>query len=162
MDQALQDQALQAQHQARRLLLQAGRPFPEIQHLRTVPGVGVIGAHLFVAFVQDPSRFNKFSRLTRFCRLAIRDQTSDNNPLGFEQLDRQGHALLKAITYRAILQAAKRKQGTIWDFYQTSLRQVGSTTHARLNTQRKILKTLWTLWRHQSDFDPKQFSHAQT
>ena len=156
------EQALLAQQQARRLMLQAGRPFPEIQHLRTVPGVGLIGAHLFVAFVQDPTRFKKFSQLTRYCRLAIRDQSSDNKPLGFEQLDRQGHGVLKAISYRAFLQAAKRRSSPVWDFYQTSLRQVGSTTHARLNTQRKILKTLWTLWRHQTDFDPKRFSHAQT
>lgn len=158
----LMDQALLAQQQARRLMIQAGRPFQEVQHLRTVPGVGVIGAHLFVAFVQDPNRFQDFSKLTRYCRLAIRDQTSDNQPLGFEQLDRQGNSLLKAISYRAFLQAAKRKQGPVWDFYQSSLRQVGSTTHARLNTQRKILKVMWTLWRHQTDFDPKLFSHAQT
>ncbi len=158
----LMDQALVAQHQARRLMLQTGRPFSEIRHLRSVPGVGVIGAHLFVALVQDPTRFKDFSALTRYCRLAIRDQSSDGKPLGFEQLDRQGHSLLKAISYRAFLQAAKRKQGPVWDFYQASLRLHGSTTHARLNTQRKILKTLWTLWRHQTDFDPIQFSHAQT
>jgi transposase len=156
------DHALQSQQQARRLMLQAGRPFPEIRHLQTTPGVGIIGAHLFVAFIVDPTRFTHFSKLTRFCRLAIRDQTSDGKPLGFEQLDRQGHSLIKALSYRAFLQAAKRKQGPVWDFYQASLRQVKSTTHARLNTQRKILKTLWTLWRHQTDFDPKQFSHAQT
>jgi transposase len=156
------DQALAAQQQARRLLVQSGRPFPEIQHLRTIPGIGLIGAHLFVAVVQDPNRFQKFSKLTRYCRLAIRDQSSDNKPLGFEQLDRQGNALLKAITYRAFLQAAKRKQGPVWNFYQTSLRQVGSTTHARLNTQRKILKVMWTLWRHQTHFDPNRFSHPQT
>jgi transposase len=156
------DQALLDQHQARRLLLQAGRPFPEIGHLQTVPGVGVIGAHLFVAFVVDPSRFKEFSKLTRFCRLAIRDQSSDGKPLGFEQLDRQGHSLLKAISYRAYLQAAKRKQGPVWNFYQASLRRVGSTTHARLNTQRKIIKVMWTLWQQQTKFDPKEFSHAQT
>ncbi|MGA9778694.1 MAG: transposase [Verrucomicrobiia bacterium] len=142
-------------------MLQTGRPFPEIQHLRSVPGVGIIGAHLFVAFVQDPTRFKKFSRLTRYCRLAIHDQSSDGKPLGFEQLDRQGLSVLKTITYRAFLQAAKRRSGPVWDFYQLSLRHGGSTTHARLNTQRKLLKTLWTLWRHQTDFDPKLFSHPR-
>ena len=156
------DQALLAQAQARRLMIQNGRPFPEIKHLRSVPGVGIVGAHLFVAFVQDPDRFKDFSKVTRYCRLAIRDQSSDGKPLGFQQLDRQGLSILKAISYRAFLQAAKRKAGPVWDFYSLSLRHVGSTTHARLNTQRKILKTLWTLWQHQTNFDPKLFSHAQT
>jgi transposase len=155
------DQALAGQAQTRRLLCQCGRAFPEVQRLRTVPGIGLVGAHLLVAYVQDPRRFAKFSRLSKYCRLAIRDRTSDGKPLGFEQLDRQGHGTLKAITYRAFLQAAKRRTGPVWDFYQASLRHTGSTTHARLNTQRKILLLLWTLWLNGKDFDPKQFSPSQ-
>jgi len=157
----LLDQALAGQSQARRLLCQAGRLFPEVQRLRSAPGVGLVGAHLFVAYVQDPHRFAKFSRLTRYCRLAIRDRTSDNKPLGFKQLDRQGNGVLKAISYRAFLQAAKRRSGPLWDFYQASLRQTGSNTHARLNTQRKILLVLWTLWLKGEEFDPNKFSHPQ-
>jgi transposase len=157
----LLDQALAGQAQARRLMCQAGRLFPEIQRLRTAPGVGLVGAHLFVAYVQDPHRFAKFSRLSKYCRLAIRDRTSDNKPLGFKQLDRQGNGVLKAISYRAFLQAAKRRSGPLWDFYQASLRLTGSTTHARLNTQRKILLVLWTLWLNGEEFDPNQFSRSQ-
>jgi hypothetical protein len=99
--------------------------------------------------------------LSKYCRLAIRDRTSDNKPLGFKQLDRQGNGVLKAVSYRAFLQAAKRRSGPLWDFYQASLRQTGSTTHARLNTQRKILLTLWTLWLTGRDFDPNLFSRSQ-
>jgi transposase len=157
----LLDQALAGQSQARRLLCQTGRAFPEVQRLRSVPGIGLVGAHLFVAYVQDPRRFRKFSHLTRYCRLAIRDRTSDDKPLGFEQLDRQGNGTLKAISYRAFLQAAKRRSGPVWDFYQASLRHTGSTTHARLNTQRKILLVLWTLWRNGENFDPNRFSPSQ-
>ena len=158
---ALLDQALAGQAQARRLLCQSGRLFPEVQRLRTAPGVGLVGAHLFVAYVQDPHRFATFPKLTRYCRLGIRDRTSDNKPLGFKQLDRQGNGVLKAISYRAFLQAAKRRSGPLWHFYQNSLRQTGSTTHARLNTQRKILRVLWTLWLNGEDFDPNQFFRSQ-
>jgi transposase len=157
----LLDQALAGQTQFRRLMGQTGQPFPEIQRLRTTPGVGLVGAHLFVAYVQDPKRFGKFSRLSRYARLGIRDRTSDNKPLGYEQLDRQGVGTLKAIAYRAFLQAAKRRSGPVWDFYQASLRHTGSTTHARLNTQRKILLTLWTLWLTGREFDPKEFFRPQ-
>jgi transposase len=157
----LLDQALASQRQCRRLLCQGGRPFPEVKRLRTVPGIGLVGAHLFVAYVQDPTRFRKFSRLSRYCRLGIRDRSSDDKPLGYEQLDRQGIGTLKAITYRAYLQAAKRRSGPVWDFYQFSLRHTGSTTHARLNTQRKLLLTLWSLWLTGTEFDPLKFSRAQ-
>jgi transposase len=158
----LLDQALQSQSQARRLMVQAGRAFPEIGRLRTVPGVGVIGSHLFVAYVAEPTRFRDFAQLTRYCRLAIRDRSSDGKPLGFQQLDRQGHGVLKALSYRAWLQATKKKSGPIWEFFQASKRRTGSSTHARLNTQRKILLTLWTLWLQGREFDPKEFSRTAT
>ncbi len=157
----LLDQALAGQNQARRLMCQSGRRFPEVQRLRTAPGVGLVGAHLFVAYVQDPHRFAKFSRLSKYCRLSIRDRTSDNKPLGFKQLDRQGNGVLKAISYRAFLQATKRRSGPLWDYFQLSLRQTKSPTHARLNTQRKILLVLWTLWLKGEDFDPNLFSRSK-
>lgn len=157
----LLDQALNSQAQCRRLMVQTGRPFPEVQRLRTIPGIGLVGAHLFVAYVQDPTRFKKFSQLTRYCRLGIRDRTSDDKPLGYQQLDRHGIGTLKAITYRAFLQAAKRKHGPVWDFYEFSRRHTGDSTHARLNTQRKILYTLWSLWLTNQAFDPDPFSRSQ-
>jgi len=156
----LLDQALASQRQCRRLLCQGGRQFPEVQRLRTVPGIGLVGAHLFVAYVQDPKRFLKFAQLTRYCRLGIRDRTSDDKPLGYQQLDRQGVGTLKAISYRAYLQAAKRRSGPVWEFYQASLRHTKSATHARLNTQRKILLTLWTLWLTGREFEPAKFSRS--
>jgi len=158
---ALLDQALTSQTQCRRLLCQTGRQFPEVPRLRTVPGIGLVGAHLFVAYVQDPTRFRKFSQLTRYCRLGIRDRSSDDKPLGYQQLDRQGNGTLKAISYRAYLQAAKRRAGPVWEFYQFSLRHTRSSTHARLNTQRKILLTLWTLWLTGREFNPETFSRSQ-
>ena len=129
--------------------------------LRTVPGIGLVGAHLFVAYIQDPKRFAKFSQLTRYCRLGIRDRSSDDKPLGYQQLDRQGVGTLKAISYRAYLQAAKRRAGPVWDAYQLSLRHTKSTTHARLNTQRKILLTLWTLWLTGREFEPEKFFRSE-
>jgi transposase len=151
------DQALDGQAQFRRLMCQTGRQFPEVQRLRSVPGIGIVGAHLFVAYVQDPKRFGKFSRLSRYCRLGIRKRSSDDQQLGFQQLDRQGIGTLKAISYRAFLQATKRRTGPVWDFFQASLSRT-SATHARLNTQRKILLAMWTLWLTGREFDPKQFS----
>lgn len=157
----LLDQALNSQAQCRRLLSQSGRQFPEVQRLRSVPGIGPVGAHLFVAYIQDPTRFKKFSQLTRYCRLGIRDRSSDDKPLGYLQLDRHGVGTLKAITYRAFLQAAKRRTGPVWAFYEFSRRHTGDSTHARLNTQRKILFTLWTLWLTNQAFDPATFSRSQ-
>ena len=136
---------------------QLGQPFPEIGRLRTVPGVGVIGAHLFVAFIQEPDRFARAQQLFRYCRLGIRERSSDGKPLGYQQLDRQGHGVLKAVSYRAWLAAMKRKQGPVYEFYAQSLARTGDQVHARLNTQRKLLLTLLVLWGQAQTFDAQRF-----
>lgn len=151
------DPALEVECKARRLMGQLGQKFPEIARLETVPGVGRIGAHLFVAFIQEPSRFETPQQLFRYCRLGIRDRSSDGKPLGFQQLDRSGHGVLKAVSYRAWLAAMKRQQGPVYEFYVASLKRTGDEVHARLNTQRKILQTLLVLWRSQQEFDAKKF-----
>lgn len=154
---ALLDAALKHQHQARRLLIQQGKQFPEIQRLQTVPGVGPIGAHLFVAIIQDPNRFATQQKLLRYCRLGIRDRSSDGKPLGYLKLDNQGYGTLKAISYRAWLSAVKRQRGPLWQFYQSSLQRTHNSIHARLNCQRKLLETMWVLWRSGKCFEAEKF-----
>jgi len=87
------DAALEVECKTRRLMIQLGRPFPEILRLQTLPGVGRDGAHLFVAYIQEPGRFATAQQLYRYCRLGIRDRTSDGKPLGYQRLDRTGSAL---------------------------------------------------------------------
>lgn len=151
------DQAVEVEHKARHLMVKLGQAFPEIERLRTTPGVGKIGAHLFVAYVQEPTRFESMQKLFRYCRLGIRDRSSDNKPLGYQQLDRHGHGVLKAVSYRAWLQAVKRRSGPVYEFYRQSLERTGNEVHARLNTQRKILLTLWVLWQKGQDFNATDF-----
>jgi transposase len=153
----LLDSALEVERKTRRLMVQLGRSFPEIARLDTVPGVGRIGAHVFVAFIQEPARFTAPQQLYRYCRLGIRDRTSDGKPLGYQQLDRQGHGPLKALSYRAWLAAMKRRAGPVFAFYEQSLARTGSQVHARLNTQRKLLGTLLSLWRTGRPFEPERF-----
>ena len=39
-------------------------------------------------------------------------------------------------------------------FYEASLRRTNNSTHARLNTQRKVLAVLWTIWKKDVDYTP--------
>jgi transposase len=151
------DRALEVERKALRLMVQLGRRFPEIAQLQTVPGVGRIGAHVFVGFIQEPTRFTTQQQLCRYCRLGIRDRSSDGKPLGYQQLDRRGHGVLKAIAYRAWLTALRRRSGPVFEFYERSLLRTGNSLAARLNTQRKILTTLWVLWKEGQRFDPHRF-----
>ena len=150
-------QAVATQRDTRKLMVRLGKNFPEVQLLSTAPGLGVVGAHVFAAYIVDPKRFDSPAGLSRYCRLGIRDRSSDDKPLGYEQLDRHGHGILKAISYRAWLQAMKRQRGAVHRFFLWSKKNTGSASHARLNTQRKLLRAWWTLWLEGKEWDEEKF-----
>jgi transposase len=157
------EQAVQTQRDTRKLMVRLGKSFPEVKLLSTAPGLGVVGAHVFAAYIAQPERFASAAGLIRYCRLGIRDRSSDDKPLGYEQLDRHGHGVLKAISYRAWLQAMKRRDTSVHQFFLWSKKNTGSATHARLNTQRKLIRAWWTLWRRGEEWDEQKFfSDRQT
>lgn len=154
---AAMEQAVVTQRDTRKLMVRLGKSFPEVKLLASAPGLGVVGAHIFAAYIADPARFTSGAGLIRYCRLGIRDRSSDDKPLGYEQLDREGHGVLKAISYRAWLQAMKRQRGAVHQFFLWSKQYTGSATHARLNTQRKLIGAWWTLWKRGEEWDEAKF-----
>lgn len=155
----LLDQALEAQDRARRDLFRLGKPYPEITEFIRIPGIGRLGAHLFDAIVQTPHRFPTISRLWRWMGLAVTDRSSNGKPLGYQRLERAGHGELKAISYRGWKAGALQctQPNEVSRFYQRSLQRSNTKLAARLNTQRKIIKVMWTLWRKQLRYDPQAF-----
>jgi transposase len=154
------DTCIGAWKSALREVVRMGRAYPEIRRLRKVPGIGIIGAHVFVAIIEDPTRFGSPQALWRYSRLSIVDRSSDGKPLGYERLERRGHGELKNLSYHAWRTACRSttQSNAIQRFYHDSLERTGGNVrHARLNTQRKILALLWTLWRKNREYDEKLF-----
>jgi len=154
----LLDAALQQEADAYREMLACGQRYPEIAQFERIPGVGPVGAHVFDAFIQTPERFPDKPTLWRYCRLAVTERSSDNKPLGFRRLDRQGNPELKALSYWAwrgalITHAANE----VKQFYQASLARTQHRAHARLNTQRKIIATMWALWKKGDEYRAERF-----
>ena len=68
---------------------------------------------------------------------------------------------LKEVSYHAWKGAITHKGGNeVKSFYARSLERTGDKRHARLNTQRKILEVLWTLWRRGLAYDAQRFAAA--
>jgi transposase len=155
---AVIDALTQACAEAWKRLRQLGRNCPEIARFDEVPGVGPVGAHLFSAFIVDPRRFRSDAKLWRYCKLAVVERSSDGKPLGYQRLDRQGHGRLKAVSYHAWKGAMIRKKtNAVRTFFEASLARTGDRRHARLNTQRKLLSTLASMWRHKTRFSAEKF-----
>ena len=141
-----------------------GRGFWEVGQFQRIPGVGPMAAHVFSAIIEEPSRFSSKHKLWKYSQLGITERTSDNKPLGYQRLDRRGNHELKNLSYHAWRTACKSTTGpnAIKTFYQASRLRTGSIRHARLNTQRKILETMWIMWLRKRPFDPDKFAKQQS
>jgi transposase len=144
-----------AQQSARALMCQLGRRYPEVKRFQDVPGIGPVGACTFSAFVQTPARFPNKRAIWRYAGFGITDRSSDGKPLGFKRLDRNGVSSLKTVSYMTFC-TCMRGDNEFSRFYAASLRRTLNKTHARLNTQRKILAVLYGMWKRNEPYIPEE------
>lgn len=134
-----------------------GKNYWEIAEFAKIPGIGPVGSHLFSALVEDPHRFAKRSQVYKFCQLGVTSHSSAGQPAR-KRLDKRGYGELKATSYRAWLSAGHaRYDNEVKRFWKASCRRAASQRNARLNTQRKIMNVMWSLWKNGRAYDPDQF-----
>jgi transposase len=143
----LLDQLRAQQHLAKQMMISMGKQFPEVARFQEVPGVGVIGACRFSAYIQTPHRFSSKRKLWRYCRLGISQRTSDGKLVGPPALDRAGHGRLKDVARKAFDAALRcHKENGFKRAYDRALAQTHNTVHARLTVMRKIVAVLRAMW----------------
>lgn len=144
----LLDRTLEGQKAARTLMQKTSKRYPEIARFDEVPGVGLITACRFSAYVQTPDRFTSKRKLWRYCRLGISMRSSDGSPVSRQALDWNGIGSLKDGSRKAFEGAMRtRKDNLFKRAYRASVQRTGNETHARLSTQRKIVAVLRALWK---------------
>jgi transposase len=140
--------ALKTQRSALALMRKESKRFPEIARFLEVPGIGIVLACRFSAYIQTPHRFAHKRKVWRYCRLGIAWRKSDGQPLNHQALDRNGCGALKDMSRKAFLAALRRKGDNAFKrSYEAACQSTLDKTHARLTVQRKIVSTLWSMWR---------------
>jgi transposase len=153
----LLDVTLKAQKGAFRLMKRESERYPEVERFDDVPGLGVVSACRFSAYLQTPHRFSSKRKLWRYCRLGITDRQSDGKPLGRQALDWNGNGRLKEMSRTAFLGAMRKADDNLFKrTYRGTLQRTHNETHARLTTQRKILAVLLAMWKGGTKFRDKE------
>lgn len=142
---------------AEKLTKAAASAYPEVSKLKEAPGVGDVTAARFVARITDPHRFDNKRKLIRYCGLAVVSQNSDGKELGYQRLNKDGVTKLKGISNMIFQHARRTKDPNGFSrFFRESLARTGNATNARLNTQRKIVVTLWTIWKKDLQYEDRK------
>ncbi len=144
----LLEAALKAQREAETLMRKESKRYPEIDRFDEVPGIGPVLACRFSGYIQTPHRFAHKRKVWRYCRLGIAWRESDGQKLSHQSLDRNGCGALKDFSRKAFMGTMRTKEDNAFKrTYRASCLSTGDETHARLTVQRKIVTTLWSMWR---------------
>lgn len=136
-----------------------GTSFKEIKEFLKIPGIGPVGAHTFSGYIQTPHRFQRAGQLIKYCKLGVRKFTSDGKPVRSERLSKAGHGRLKNLAHVG-WKSSSGGDNEVNRYFQDCLDCVGNEVHARLTTQRKILITMWALWKNNEPYDPSKFIYT--
>ncbi len=152
------EQLEEAKEAAKKRFIKTGKEFWEIAEFMKIPGIGPVGAHRFSGYIQTPYRFRRSSQLIKFCSLSIRKFTSDGRKVARERLSKAGHGCLKGVANTAWTTSLD-SDNEVSRYYQDCLDRVGDPVHARLSTERKILITMWALWKKKQPYDANKFTY---
>ena len=83
---------------AEKRLAKMAENWPIIEYFMEVPGVGLILASRFVAYVQNPWRFATKEKLWSYGKLGLTDRSSDGKQLSGPRLDHNGNGVLKDLS----------------------------------------------------------------
>jgi len=147
-----------AKNEQKKRMIQTGGLFWEIAEFLRIPGIGPIGAHMFSGYIQTPHRFRRSRQLIQFCQLGVRSFTSDGKRVRRERLSKAGHGCLKNLAHIA-WKSSMSSDNEVSRYYQGQLENSGNEVHARLSTQRKILRVMWGLWKSHRPYDPDAFTY---
>lgn len=151
---AVLNQMLNTRNEAKSAMIEFSKQFPEVALLQTAPGVGIITACKFVAYLQTPKRFSNKRGLWRYCRLGVTRRESNGKRLSYPRLDRSGVGSLKDVSRKVFEAALRTKKNNLFKrSFEKSLTETKNQVHARLSTQRKILATLRAMWIKMKPFD---------
>jgi transposase len=150
------DLACDHEQQTRAQLIRAARREEPVRRFCAVPGFAWIRAVTFYVYVDTPERFAKKSALWRYCGIGLERRHSGSGPTR-TQLCIRGNRRLKNVLIGAAKTAIEGHDNPFRDKYRHWHQEEGlGPREARRNVARALTATLWSLWKHQCEYDPQR------
>jgi transposase len=134
------------------------RPFKEIKEFLKLPGVGLVTASTFSAFIVTPWRFKNKAKVWAYCNLSLIENDTGkklNKEVEMKRqrkilrrLTRDGNRRLKSVLKTAAGVACHRANDNDYKTMYQSLRARGlDESSAMLTISRKLACQLWGIWK---------------
>lgn len=153
------DSSVRQEKQMRRQLSKMAKKEPQIGRFMELPGVKVIRASTFFAYVDTPWRFRSKQALWKYLGIGLQRRHSGE---GFERLGvpRAVNRHLKNAILGAAKSAIASRDNPFADQYKGWI-HVGQTPRlARRNVARRMSAVMWGMWKSGNDYRPEFIERA--
>jgi transposase len=140
--------------QVERQLEAVAEQMPAVEHLRTIPGIGLLIATALVAFIGDIRRFPSGRHLASYLGLTPREYSSGlKRNLG--RISKRGDGYLRTLLIhgaRSVLVHARRQQPDRLREWANNLAKTHVHNIAAVAVANKLTRIVWAVWSHERPF----------
>jgi transposase len=140
--------------QVERQLEAVAEQMPAVEHLRTIPGIGLLIATALVAFIGDIRRFPSGRHLASYLGLTPREYSSGlKRNLG--RISKRGDGYLRTLLIhgaRSVLVHARRQQPDRLREWANNLAKTHVHNKAAVAVANKLTRIVWAVWSHEPPF----------
>ena len=131
---------------------------PIVERWKDLPGVGLIRAVTLLAYLDTPWRFASAKKLWKYCGVGLVRTASGTDKQGRPrkgklQLAWAVNRPLKGTVIGAAVSAIEQGHNVFADHHRRLQRQGVSPSNARHAVARKMLTTMWGMWKNDSRFE---------
>lgn len=137
-----------------------GRRYEIIKLWHDIPGIGLIRAATFFAYVDTPWRFKTPKKLWKYCGVGLQRTASGTGKNGkprpgYLRLPWAVNRRLKNVAMGAAITVVSCGGNVFRDYYKELLRKGVTCSNARHSVARKIITVMWGMWKTTRRFDPQ-------
>jgi transposase len=140
--------------QVERQLEATAEQLPAVEHLRTIPGIGLLIATALVAFIGDIRRFPSGRHFASYLGLTPREYSSGlKRNLG--RISKRGDGYLRTLLIhgaRSVLVHARKQQPDRLREWANNLAKTHVHNKAAVAVANKLARIVWAVWHHQRPF----------
>jgi transposase len=133
-----------------------GAHMPEVGHLRSVPGIGILTATALVAFVGEPRRFRSGRRFASYLGLTPRESSSGlKRRLG--RISKRGNTYLRMLLTHgarsALLAAHRVEEPDPLQVWALRIQLRSGHNKATIALANRLARITWRVWRDQRPYE---------
>lgn len=148
-------------------LLRRSKRYPILEHWRALPGVGLIRAATFFAYMDTPFRFKSPKQVWKYCGVGLLRTSSGKTAQGVPnpgrlQLAWAVNRHLKSVAMGMALSAIRQGKNLFYDYYERMVARDVDAANARHSVARKMVSVMWGMWKNQGRFQPSRGFASET